>query len=300
MRRKLSSILIILMILAGLSLLLYPTVSNYILSLSFRQTITDYREGITKLDDSSYDTLLTEARAYNERLAAKGSNMRDPTEEELPEYYSLLDPTGTGVMGYVVIPKINVSLPIYHGTDDTALQGGIGHLPGTSLPVGGEGTHAIISGHRGLPSSRLFTDIDQLVVGDTFSLRVLNETLFYEVDQIITILPSELGKQRIEAGEDYCTLLTCTPYGINTHRLLVRGRRIEAPVASATDDPSSVQQPDAVLAPDLEAEAGFAAVERTFWLLIGAGGLMAVLLVLLVFLLFWTRERYEPKRLKDQ
>ena len=303
MGKKLLTIIIILMMLTGLSLLLYPTVSNYFLSLGYRQTITEYRAGVGKLDNTTYQSLLDEARAYNQRLAATSPYLRDPTEEELAEYFSLLDPVGTGVMGYVEIPKINVSLPIYHGTEESVLQSGIGHLAGTSLPVGGAGTHTIISGHRGLTSSRLFTDIDQLVIGDTFTLRTLNEVLTYEVDQIITILPSELGQQRIEPDGDYCTLLTCTPYGINTHRLLVRGRRV-ATAGEPGQAPSTPTQQETVTTPAPETgatvEENFVLVERAFHLLVGVGAFLAFLFVFL--LLYWLRARktYQPRRLRDK
>jgi sortase A len=148
------------------------------------------------------------------------------SEEEEEEYNSQLDISGTGIMAYIEIPKINCSLPIYHGTDEATLQIAIGHIPGSSLPVGGESTHCVISGHRGLPSAKLFTNLDQMEVGDTFMIHVLNETLTYEVDQILTVLPNELQELQIQEGEDLCTLVTCTPYGVNTHRLLVRGHRI--------------------------------------------------------------------------
>ncbi|HCA33568.1 MAG TPA: class C sortase, partial [Lachnospiraceae bacterium] len=165
------------------------------------------------------------AAAYNEKLSKEGLNLM-LSDQELEEYNSVLDVTGTGIMGYVDIPKINVSLPIYHGTDESVLQIAIGHIAGSSLPVGGAGSHCVISGHRGLPSARLFTDIDQLQEGDRFMLQVLGETLTYEVDQIRTVLPDELDDLQRQNGQDYCTLVTCTPYGVNTHRLLVRGHRV--------------------------------------------------------------------------
>ena len=148
------------------------------------------------------------------------------SKDEEALYKKTLDVTGTGIMGYVEIPKINVSLPIYHGDDQAILQIAIGHIPGTSLPVGGKGTHSVLSGHRGLPSARLFTDIDQLKKGDIFMLQVMDNTLTYKVDQISVVLPSDMSKLQIDSNQDYCTLMTCTPYGVNTHRLLVRGHRI--------------------------------------------------------------------------
>ena len=149
------------------------------------------------------------------------------TDEERAQYESLLNVSGNGIIGYIEIPSINCSLPIYHGTDEAILQIAVGHIEGTSLPVGGSGTHCVLSGHRGLPSARLFTDLDKMVIGDTFLMRVLDETLTYEVDQIRIVLPYEMDDLEIEEGKDYCTLVTCTPYGINSHRLLVRGHRIE-------------------------------------------------------------------------
>ena len=172
-----------------------------------------------------YDRLFAEAEAYNQRLAETGVNW-NMTEEELQEYNSILDISNTGIMGYIDIPKIRQTLPIYHGTDDVVLQIAIGHLAGTSFPVGGDSTHCVVSGHRGLPSARLFTDLDKLTVGDIWTMTVLNRTVTYEVDQIRIVEPADLAELQIYKGKDYCTLLTCTPYGINSHRLLVRGHRI--------------------------------------------------------------------------
>lgn len=291
---NLSTIILILLILAGLSLLLYPTVSNYILSLGYRRTIADFRTSMASVDDDTYERLMAEARAYNEWLAAKSTYMRDPTKEELEEYYTLLDPVDTGLMGYVVISRINVSLPIYHGTSDSALQSGVGHIPGTSLPVGGEGTHSIISGHRGMTSARLFTDIDQLVEGDTFTVRVLNEVLTYEVDQIKVILPQELGLEKIEAGEDYCTLLTCTPYGVNSHRLLVRGHRIPTP-----EEPEKPADPvQEILNPDDGRIFGLDA--EIFYLIVAAVVVLPVILVIAVCAHRWRRDGKQARRLKKK
>ena len=178
------------------------------------------------LDDEVYEALWAEAEAYNETLPDKADRF-NMSEEELEEYQTYLSVSGTNVIGYIEIDKIGCYLPIYHGTDESVLQVGVGHLEGSSLPVGGPGTHCVISGHRGLPSAKLFTDLDQMEVGDTFVLYVLDETLTYEVDQIRIVEPTEMSELAIVEGEDYCTLVTCTPYGINTHRLLVRGHRIE-------------------------------------------------------------------------
>lgn len=211
----------------GLALLLYPTVSDWWNTKHESQAVAGYIKHVANMSRAENEQMLDKARAYNKTLIGRGSDRFEMTNEEQEEYDSLLDVTGTGIMGYVDIPKINIKLPIYHGVDESVLQVAIGHIPGSSLPVGGKGTHTVISGHRGLPSARLFTDIDKLSVGDSFYIQVLDETLTYEVDQIRTVLPDELQNLTIDPDEDYCTLVTCTPYGVNTHRLLVRGHRVE-------------------------------------------------------------------------
>ena len=211
----------------GLALLLYPTLSDWWNTKHESQAVAGYIRHVANLSRTENEQMLEQARAYNKTLIGRGSDRFEMSAAEEKEYDSLLDVTGTGIMGYVDIPKINIKLPIYHGVDESVLQVAIGHIPGSSLPVGGEGTHTVISGHRGLPSARLFTDIDKLSVGDSFYIQVLDETLTYEVDQIRTVLPDELQNLTIDPKEDYCTLVTCTPYGVNTHRLLVRGHRVE-------------------------------------------------------------------------
>lgn len=225
-KSKLVNILLVLVLFAGLSLLLYPTFSDYWNSLHQTRAITDYAQEVAGLDDTVYEDTLTAAVAYNDLLAQR-QNTFSLTEDEMAEYEEMLDVSGLGVMGYIEIPEINCSLPIYHGTDEAVLQIAIGHLEWSSLPVGGIGTHCVLSGHRGLPSAKLFTNLDQLREGDIFVLRVLDEVLTYEVDQILIVEPQDTDALKIVEGEDYCTLVTCTPYGINTHRLLVRGHRIE-------------------------------------------------------------------------
>jgi sortase A len=222
------------------SLLLYPTVSDYWNEFHQSRAIASYVETVEDLGDEEAEKLIEEAREYNEQLLSKADRW-NLSEEELAEYENILDITGTGIMAYVEIPNISVYLPIYHGTDDAVLQIGAGHIEGSSLPVGGESTHSVLSGHRGLKSAKLFTDIDQLTEGDVFMLHVLNETLTYQVDQIRIVLPEELEDLKIETGEDYCTLITCTPYGVNTHRLLVRGHRIENTEATAVITSEAVQ-----------------------------------------------------------
>ena len=221
-----STIILILIFLVGLSLLLYPTVSDYWNSLHQSRAIASYAEQVAHLDNEVYESLWEGAKAYNAELFRSGHGI-SLTEEERPNYEAQLNVSGNGIMGYIEIPKINCTLPIYHGTDEAVLQIAVGHVEGTSLPTGGESTHCAISGHRGLPSAKLFTDLDELVEGDTFLLRVLDETLTYEVDQIRKVLPYEVEELTITEGKDYCTLVTCTPYGVNSHRLLVRGRRVE-------------------------------------------------------------------------
>ena len=226
MKKHMSTIILIVILLAGLSLLLYPTVSDYWNKFHQSQAISDYAEAVADLDDETYERLWNEARAYNESLWTKGNRYSLP-EAEYQEYESLLNVSGNGIMGYIEIESINCYLPIYHGVEETVLQIAVGHIEGTSLPVGGPGSHCVLSGHRGLPSARLFTDLDQLREGDTFVIRVLDETLTYEVDQIHIVLPEEVQDLELVEERDYCTLVTCTPYGINSHRMLVRGHRID-------------------------------------------------------------------------
>lgn len=225
-KKDLTTILLVVVLIAGLSLLLYPPVSNYWNSLRQTTAITHYDESISKLDTEQYETLWNAAQAYNQALLER-DNPYMLTETLKAEYEQVLDLSGIGVMGYIEIPEIDVSLPIYHGTEESVLQVAVGHIEWSSLPVGGAGSHCVLSGHRGLPSAKLFTNLDKLQVGDMFMLRVLNEVLTYEVDQILIVEPHESGDLQMIDGEDFCTLVTCTPYGINTHRLLVRGHRVE-------------------------------------------------------------------------
>ena len=224
--KRITTVLLSLIFLTGLGFVLYPTVSDLWNKAHQSRAIAAYASQVEKLDDTKSREMKEAAKKYNEGLLSKSDRWK-LSEEEKKEYESLLDVSGTGIMGYIEIPKLNCSLPIYHGTDEGALQIAIGHLEGSSLPVGGEGTHCVLSGHRGLPSARLFTDLDQLQEGDLFILNVLDEKLAYEVDQIKVVLPDEMDALAIEEGKDLCTLVTCTPYGINSHRLLVRGRRVE-------------------------------------------------------------------------
>lgn len=217
---------LVLLLLAGVSLLLYPSLSDYWNSMHQTRAIASYAETVSQLDTAQYDEMWKAAQDYNRSLAQRETAFA-LTDEQKAAYESLLDVSGLGVMGYIEIPEIDCSLPIYHGTEESVLQVAVGHLEWSNLPVGGEGTHCVLSGHRGLPSAKLFTNLDKLAVGDTFLLRVLDEVLTYEVDQILIVEPEQVDALGIVPGEDYCTLVTCTPYGINTHRLLVRGHRVE-------------------------------------------------------------------------
>lgn len=225
-KKNLYTIILVLIFIIGLSLLLYPSISDYWNSFHQTRAIAKYCDTVENLDEKEYDMLLEKARAYNQKLIHNNDRWY-MSKQDKDEYNSLLDVTDTGIMGYIEIPSIQTSLPIYHGTDEGVLQIAVGHLPGSSLPVGGNGTHTVISAHRGLPSAKLFTDIDQLDKGDIFVIHVLNDVYSYEVDQIRIVEPDDLSDLNIEEDNDYCTLLTCTPYGINSHRLLVRGHRIE-------------------------------------------------------------------------
>ena len=221
---RLMTLLIVVVFVTGLSFLLYPTVSNLWNQAHQSRAIATYTEQVEKLDDSSNKEMLKAARKYNKELLKKADHWK-LSKKDKKKYEGLLDVSGTGIMGYIEIPKIDCSLPVYHGTDEGALQIAIGHLEGSSLPVGGKSSHCVLSGHRGLPSARLFTDLDQMEEGDTFILNILGHKLAYEVDQIKVVLPEEMSDLEIQEGKDLCTLVTCTPYGINTHRLLVRGHR---------------------------------------------------------------------------
>lgn len=229
MKKKISNLItvfLVLILLAGLSLLLYPTFSDWWNSYHQTKAIASYAADVANLSNEDYEKIWKAATEYNASLSERNSDYT-LTEEQKKQYEQLLNVSGDGIMGYIEIPSINCSLPIYHGTQESVLQIAVGHIEWSSLPVGGASTHCVVSGHRGLPSAKLFTNLDELSKGDTFMLRVLDEVLTYEVDQILIVEPQETGALQIEEGKDYCTLVTCTPYGINTHRLLVRGHRID-------------------------------------------------------------------------
>ena len=237
----------LIVLLVAFSVLLYPTFSSYLNEKNGSKVVSYYDEESVKLSKAEKEQMLEDARAYNQEMLGN-IDLIDPFSQEDVEidarYEELLNVDGSGMMGYIRIPKINIELPIYHGTSETVLQAGVGHFWGTSLPVGGESTHTVLTGHRGLPTKTLFTNMDKLEVGDIFYIKVLDETLAYQIDQILTVLPEETDGLSIEPGKDYATLVTCTPFAINTHRLLVRGERI--PYEEATK-----QEPDTNIKPEL-------------------------------------------------
>ena len=221
-----STVLLFLILIIGIGIMAYPTVSDWWNSFHQTRAVATYSNIVENTNTAQLDAMIQAAKDYNRKILSK-QNRFVMTDDDLEEYNSLLDLSGTGVMGYIQIKSIGVNLPIYHSTDEKYLQIAIGHIEWTSLPVGGESTHSVVSGHRGLPRARLFTDLDKLVEGDTFTLTVLNQTATYMVDQIRIVEPEDVTDLQIESGKDYCTLVTCTPYGVNSHRMLVRGHRIE-------------------------------------------------------------------------
>ena len=225
MRKHKTAIFLTLGFLVGICVLLYPTFSDYWNSKTQSRAIVDYESALDQMEPEDYTAILDEANKYNKLLT--DSDFPLTNFSKIPGYYDTLRISDNGVIGYLKIDRINVELPIYHGTSDEVLGRGVGHLEGSSLPVGGENTHSVMSAHRGLPSSKLFTDLDRMEIGDTFQITVLDQVLTYQVDSIKVIEPTDIANLRIIEGGDYCTLFTCTPYGINTHRLLVRGVRIE-------------------------------------------------------------------------
>ena len=248
MRKHLSTILLVVALLAGVSLLLYPSLSDYWNSLHATQVVSNYAQQVQTMDRSRYETMWNDAVAYNRSLLTRSTDFA-LTDAQKRQYDALLNVDGTGIMGYLEIPALEVTLPIYHGTDDSVLQVGAGHIEWSSLPTGGESTHCVLSGHRGLPSARLFSDLDQLVAGDTFVIRVLDEVMTYEVDQILIVEPTDVSALTVEDGKDLCTLVTCTPYGVNSHRLLVRGHRVENASEAIRVTSDAVQIEPLIVAP---------------------------------------------------
>ena len=255
------SLVLFFIVLIGAGIIAYPTVSDWWNSFHQSRAIATYANIVENTSEEEMEAMLEAAREYNENLIHKPNRFL-LDEEDLKEYDALLDLSGTGVMGYIQINEIGVNLPVYHGTDEAVLQIAIGHVEGTSLPIGGPGTHSVMSGHRGLPSAKLFTDLDKLVEGSTFTVTVLNQTATYEVDQIRIVLPTELSDLNIEDGKDYCTLVTCTPYGVNTHRMLVRGHRVENVEGEVVVTPGAIRIPNYISVPAV-------AIPITFLFLIG-------------------------------
>ena len=271
---RLFTIILVVALFVGLFLLAYPSFADYWNSFHQSRAVMSYAENVANMNMEDYARILDEARIYNAELAERGISWK-LSDEEREAYMSQLDIGGNGIMGYIKIQKIDVMLPIYHGIDESILQTSIGHLEESSLPVGGMNTHSMLSGHRGLPSARLFTDLDKLREGDTFTMTILNETLTYEVDHIWIVEPSDMSHLTIEDGKDYCTLITCTPYGINTHRLLVRAHRIDNLNGNAMVVADAIQIRPVFIAPFIAAP---------------------MLLLLLIYVLISTSARYRKKK----
>lgn len=225
MRSKKSTIILLVSFFIGLSVLLYPSISNYWNSKTQSKAVVNYEDMLAHIKAEDFTKYFEEANAYNLQL----SQLQEPylQHDTLDNYWSVLDITGNGMIGYITIPKISQELPVYHGTSDSVLSNAVGHFEGSSLPIGGKSTHSVVSAHRGLPSATLFTHLDRMEMGDLFTFKILNKTFTYEVDQIRIVEPDDMSLIQIEDGMDYCTLLTCTPYGINTQRLLVRGHQVD-------------------------------------------------------------------------
>ncbi|MDE6788131.1 MAG: class C sortase [Ruminococcus sp.] len=266
-----STVILFILLFVGLSVMSYPSFSNWWNRRVQSRVVAGYQQKVAELDNADIERMLEEARAYNNKLAA----MSNPFSEsaKMPEYYSILDVSGTGVMGYVTIPCINVELPLYHGTSAEVLNIAAGHLEGSAFPVGGNNTHAVISAHRGLPSAKLFTDLNKLVVNDIFTITILNEVFTYEVEDILIVEPSELDKLAIIPDGDYVTLMTCTPYGINSHRLLVRSHRIETIYEHTVKvDPDALKVDSMLVVPFIAAP--FVIILVIFWFFSGSKGKM--------------------------
>ncbi len=267
------NVMLVFVFIIGLSVMLYPPISSYWNSKVQSRAVASYSNAVESLTEEEKDTMLKKADTYNEKL--KDVNRPFLNYAEAGDYNSILDISGTGIMGYVTIEKLGVELPIYHGTSEGVLQVAAGHLEGSSLPVGGEGTHSVLSAHRGLPSARLFTNLDKMEAGDTFTVTVLDRKLTYQVNQIKIVEPQEINNLTIEDGKDYCTLMTCTPYGINSHRLLVRGERI------SQEESGNFVTADGYLV-NTSAVAIVVAIILLFWILLG--------------LLIWQRFSWKRKK----
>lgn len=282
MKKYLYGLTVAALFFVGLSVLLYPAVSAYINEKHASHLVAGYNDRVSSATDEELGRLFEEAAAYNKSLRETSGSFYHP--QSVTGYRDVLDITGTGIMGYITIPKIKVELPVYHGIDEGILQIGAGHLEGSDLPIGGVSVHSVLSGHRGLPSAKLFTDLNKLENGDRFSITILNRVLTYEVDRITVVKPTESDDLLRIAGEDHCTLLTCTPYGINSHRLLVRGVRVEDP---ETASPRIYVANEAF---------------RIHWMLVAsvAGAPIMLLLMLMLLLLYRRNRQSEPKQKSEQ
>ena len=274
------TMIIVLVMLVGIGLLAYPSVANYWNQFHQTRAIMAYSETVADLSTADYEKILNDAKEYNKKLGESGIVWK-MSKAQKAEYEKQLAVDTSGIMGYVSIPKFHIKLPVYHGTNESVLQIAIGHLEQTSLPVGGESSHCEVSGHRGLPSARLFTDIDKIKEGDTWTMNVLNETLTYECDQIRIVEPEDLSNLQITQGKDYCTLITCTPYGVNIHRLLVRGHRIPNVDGNANLTADAIQIEPIYIAPFLA---------------------IPIILILLIVLIASTRKakKFNPAKVVDR
>ncbi|SDL80300.1 sortase A [Sarcina sp. DSM 11001] len=249
LKRNIVNVILTMILLTGVGLIAYPTVSDWYNSYNQSVIMIEYAEAIASMDPEVVRQEWERAERYNKEIVQRYGNNWAPDEKWIAAYMQELSLDEKGVMGYIQIPKFDLKIPVYHTTNEKVLQKGIGHMSGTSLPIGGEGTHAVLSGHRGLPTARLFTDLDQLVVGDKFQLNILDKTLAYEVDQIRIVEPDDFSDLIIQEDKDLCTLFTCTPYGINTHRLLVRGHRIKTANGSVNVPSDAMQYEPVLIAP---------------------------------------------------
>lgn len=270
---KISTIILLVILLVGLSVMLYPIISDWWNSRTQSRAIETYNKKVSEMNKEDFEDIFRKAEEYNDRLCSLSAPFKD--YNNVSGYENILDITGTGIMGYVTIPVIGVDLPIYHGTSAEVLNIAVGHLQGSTLPVGGTDTHAVISAHRGLPSAKLFSDLDDLTEGDTFTITVLNEVFTYEVDKILIVKPEDIDDLAVIPGGDYVTLMTCTPYGINSHRLLVRGKRTDTVYSSVTKVTADAVQLDPM----------------TVFPLIAA----PLLLALIIFWIFGGRKKHSPK-----
>lgn len=293
MKKYASTIILILVFLLGGGLLLYPIVSDYWNSRHQSGAIAGYEAGVKHMSDSDYTELMQAAQEYNAALPDREGRLH-PTPEENVYYRSLLRTENSDMMASIEIPSIHVWLPVYHGTDESVLQTGVGHVEGSSLPIGGASVHTVLSGHRGLPSAKLFSDLNKVKEGDSFRIHVLGQILTYQVDQISVVEPQQVETLAIEPGKDYCTLVTCTPYGINSHRLLVRGARVEMAELSDRSDETLDQRSTA-------AGSSETAMTRDWsWLpYVASAGFLFVILVLLLLKSF-KRERGKRERSEEE